>query len=360
MPPLTWTVELHAHTIYSKDCLLRPERIPELCREKGLDRVAITDHDEVTKQALLEPESEHVGRVVMARREDVFVELGGREQGVVPLKQFIEPPEVGAEVKVRVIRFNRDEGLYELTRPGAAANVGDWSDLEEGMVVEAKVTGHNSGGLECDVNRIRGFIPISQISLYRVENLAEFVDEKLPCLVTECNPERRNLVLSRRALLEREREEARRDLLESLDRAGEVEDTLRLALEDAPERLDVRTRLAQILAAKGRLDEGRALLEQAEQRTGETPELSQALGDLLAGAELLEDALEAFAGCAVVISHDRWFLDRIATHILAFEGDSQVVYFDGNYTEYEANRRARLGVDADQPHRIKYRQLRRD
>jgi ATP-binding cassette ChvD family protein len=74
----------------------------------------------------------------------------------------------------------------------------------------------------------------------------------------------------------------------------------------------------------------------------------------------LEDALETFAGCAVVVSHDRWFLDRIATHILAFEGDSQVVYFDGNYTEYEANRRARLGVDADQPHRIKYRQLRRD
>ena len=74
----------------------------------------------------------------------------------------------------------------------------------------------------------------------------------------------------------------------------------------------------------------------------------------------LEDALETFAGCAVVISHDRWFLDRIATHILAFEGDSQVVYFDGNYTEYEANRKARLGVDADQPHRIKYRQLRRD
>ncbi len=73
----------------------------------------------------------------------------------------------------------------------------------------------------------------------------------------------------------------------------------------------------------------------------------------------LEDALLNFAGCAVVISHDRWFLDRIATHILAFEGDSQVVYFDGNYTEYEADRKARLGADADQPHRIKYRHLTR-
>jgi ATP-binding cassette ChvD family protein len=73
----------------------------------------------------------------------------------------------------------------------------------------------------------------------------------------------------------------------------------------------------------------------------------------------LEEALENFAGCAVVISHDRWFLDRVATHILAFEGDSRVVWFDGNYSEYEADRRARLGAAADQPHRIKYRHLTR-
>lgn len=73
----------------------------------------------------------------------------------------------------------------------------------------------------------------------------------------------------------------------------------------------------------------------------------------------LEEALENFAGCAVVISHDRWFLDRIATHMLAFEGDSKVVWFDGNYSEYEADRKARLGAAADQPHRIKYRHLTR-
>ncbi|MGD8394849.1 MAG: energy-dependent translational throttle protein EttA [Candidatus Eiseniibacteriota bacterium] len=73
----------------------------------------------------------------------------------------------------------------------------------------------------------------------------------------------------------------------------------------------------------------------------------------------LEDALESFAGCAVVISHDRWFLDRIATHILAFEGDSRVCWYDGNYTEYEEHRKQRLGEAAVQPHRIKYRQLTR-
>jgi ATPase subunit of ABC transporter with duplicated ATPase domains len=73
----------------------------------------------------------------------------------------------------------------------------------------------------------------------------------------------------------------------------------------------------------------------------------------------LEEALETFAGCAVIITHDRWFLDRTATHILSFEGDSQVVWFEGNYAEYEENRHKRLGTSADQPHRIRYKSLTR-
>jgi ATPase subunit of ABC transporter with duplicated ATPase domains len=73
----------------------------------------------------------------------------------------------------------------------------------------------------------------------------------------------------------------------------------------------------------------------------------------------LEEGLENFAGCAVVISHDRWFLDRLATHILAFEGDSKVYWFEGNFSEYIENKKERLGIDADQPHRIKYRHLTR-
>jgi ATPase subunit of ABC transporter with duplicated ATPase domains len=71
----------------------------------------------------------------------------------------------------------------------------------------------------------------------------------------------------------------------------------------------------------------------------------------------LEAGLDAFAGCAVVISHDRWFLDRIATHILAFEGESQVRWFEGNFSEYETWRHKQLGAEADQPHRIKYKPL---
>ena len=74
----------------------------------------------------------------------------------------------------------------------------------------------------------------------------------------------------------------------------------------------------------------------------------------------LEEGLEGFAGCAVISSHDRWFLDRVATHILAFEGDSKVVWYEGNYSEYEADRKKRLGKDADQPHRIRYRKLTRN
>jgi len=74
----------------------------------------------------------------------------------------------------------------------------------------------------------------------------------------------------------------------------------------------------------------------------------------------LEEALLGFPGCAVVISHDRWFLDRIATHVLAFEGDSVVCWWEGNFSDYEADRKKRLGVDADQPHRLRYKPLVRD
>jgi ATPase subunit of ABC transporter with duplicated ATPase domains len=71
----------------------------------------------------------------------------------------------------------------------------------------------------------------------------------------------------------------------------------------------------------------------------------------------LEEALVAFAGCAVIISHDRWFLDRIATHVLAFEDEGRVVWFEGNYQDYEADRRRRLGTDADRPHRLRYKKI---
>ncbi len=150
-------------------------------------------------------------------RDDVFFDVGARQQGVVALKNFAAPPETGAVFDVVVSRFDAAEGLYELVLPGGAVDVGDWSEVAEGMIVEARVTGHNKGGLECEVNRLRAFIPASQVSMYRVEDLSEFVDQKFACVVTEANPEKRNLVLSRRAVLERERAEAKESLLASLE-----------------------------------------------------------------------------------------------------------------------------------------------
>ena len=187
----------------------------EALGDTSMDAV-MGEADQISKQALLEPESMQTGRIVAVHREDVFVELGGREQGVVPLVQFAAPPEEGQTIQVRVNRFNPAEGLYELSLPHAAAQIGDWSDINEGMLVEAHVTAHNTGGLECEVNHIRGFIPVSQIALYRVENLEDFVGQNFTCVVVEANPERRNLVLSRRAVLERENEEARKVIWETL------------------------------------------------------------------------------------------------------------------------------------------------
>jgi small subunit ribosomal protein S1 len=177
--------------------------------------------ESLTSQALLERESKHIGRVVAVRRDVVFVELGGREQGILPLNQLPEPPEPGQRIEVVVERFNADEGLYQLIAPDGAMSIGDWEDLSEGMIVEARVTGHNTGGLEVQVNRVRGFIPVSQVAMYRVENLEEFVGQKWPCVVTDVNPDRRRLVLSRRAMLEREKEEARQKLWTTLE-AGQI------------------------------------------------------------------------------------------------------------------------------------------
>lgn len=172
-------------------------------------------------EAALEPDARVRGRVIAVRRDQVFIDLGSREQGVVPLSQFAAAPEVGAFIDVQVQRFQAEEGLYELVIPGSAVSVENWSDLQSGAVVEARITGHNSGGLECEVNHIRGFIPVSHIALYRVDDLAQFVGQSWPCLVMEANAERRKLVLSRRAVLERERQDAKQKLLESL-RPGDI------------------------------------------------------------------------------------------------------------------------------------------
>ncbi len=150
------------------------------------------------------------GKVFRIHGQDVFIDLpGGRTQGVLPLMQFPEgPPALGTEIEVTIEGFDSANGVMLLSRKGAAVEA-DWSSVAVGMTVEARVTETNKGGLSVDVNGIRGFMPISQIDLYRVEDVEQFVNQRLLCLVTEVNPEERNLVVSRRALLEKQREELR-------------------------------------------------------------------------------------------------------------------------------------------------------
>ena len=158
------------------------------------------------------------GQIVAIHNEDVFVELGTRRQGVLPLIQFTDPPQVGDQVEVVITRGENEDGLLQLSLPNKAMDVGgDWSALSVGAVVMAHVTGHNKGGLECQVSNIRGFIPASQASLYHVADLSTLVGEKFPCVITECNPERKNLVLSRRAVLKQEQEEAKKAAFASLE-----------------------------------------------------------------------------------------------------------------------------------------------
>ena len=163
--------------------------------------------------------------------DNVFFSLGGRHEGVASLRQFPQPPVLGAEMEVIVKGYHEDDGLYEVLIPGASAHVEDWSDLVEGSVVEARITGANTGGLECKVGTIRGFIPSSQIAMFRVEDYAEFLEQKLLCVVTEVNPQRKNLVLSRRAVLEREKEEARKQLLASMQVGQVAEGVVRKILD---------------------------------------------------------------------------------------------------------------------------------
>jgi len=151
----------------------------------------------------------------------VFFSIAGHSEGVASLRQFEEPPEIGTAMEI-VVR-GMTEGIYDVSIPGMTVAVADWNDIEEGAVVEATVTGSNTGGLECSVNKLDGFIPASQVAMFRIEDFSEYIGKKLLCVVNEANPQRRNLVLSHRAVLEREREEGRQKLLEELE-VGQVRD----------------------------------------------------------------------------------------------------------------------------------------
>ncbi len=187
----------------------------------------------------LEVGAKVTAKVSQVGGEDIFVELPGNIQAFIPAKQFGETmPEVGAEVKAKVAKEANADGLWELTLPGVAQDVADWSAVQKGMVVEVTITAHNAGGLECRVNKLRGFIPASQVANYRVDNLEELVGQKLECMITEVNPARKNLVLSRRMILDQQRDAQRDELIQKLA-PGQVYDGIVRKITDFGAFIDI-------------------------------------------------------------------------------------------------------------------------
>ena len=202
------------------------KEIQEALGNANLDEIVAS---EVTQQAgeLLAEDSTCRGTVIRVHGDDVFFSLSGPHEGTASVRQFKEEPSIGEQLDVIIKGYNSEDGLYEVRMPGAAIDVSDWSDLQDGAVVEARITGANTGGLECMVNNIRGFIPASQIGIFRVENFAEYIDQKLSCVVTEVNRRKKNLVLSHRAILERDAEANRKEVLDTLQVGQIIEGTVR-------------------------------------------------------------------------------------------------------------------------------------
>jgi ribosomal protein S1 len=168
-------------------------------------------------EAPLDPGARVTGTVVSVGHDTAFVDLGGRRQGALKLVGLDDVPNVGDVLNLSVGTRNDDDGLYDVAPANRAVAVEDWSQIEAGMIVEARVTAANKGGLECEVAGLRGFMPASLVSPWRVENLEELAGQTLESLVTEIVPAARRLVLSRRAVIERQAADARATMLETLE-----------------------------------------------------------------------------------------------------------------------------------------------
>lgn len=159
------------------------------------------------------------GRVIAVEPGEIFVDMGGKSQGLLTVDKWGKEglPKVGDVIEVTVEGYDSNDGLLILSREGAV-KAASWARLQEGDLVEARVTGHNKGGLEVDIGGIKGFIPVSHISFERVETdeLSRFVNQKLRCAVVEIRRAERTLVVSRRDVLKREQEQLRRQAFETL------------------------------------------------------------------------------------------------------------------------------------------------
>ena len=192
----------------------------------------------VKASATLDPGSRVSGTVVAVSPDTAFIDLGGRRQGALKLIGLDGNPEIGQVLELSVGGFNEEDGLYTVAPANRAIAVEDWSQIEAGMIVAAKVVAANKGGVECDVAGLRGFMPASLVSNWRMENLEELVGQTVEALVTEIVPAARRLVLSRRAVLERQASDARTKMLETLE-IGDLLDGIVRSVRDFGAFVDV-------------------------------------------------------------------------------------------------------------------------
>ncbi len=170
------------------------------------------------------------GKVALIHGEDMFLDLGFRSQGILPLKQYEgkEVPAVGTVIDVVVQKVSPEEGLIHVNIPSGRQKVqGNWDAVQAGLVVDCMVTKTNKGGLEITVSSLRGFMPSGQVALHFVENLEQFVGQKMTVKILEANKSKRNLIVSRRALLLEERAEAEEKILSTLEVGQTLDGTVK-------------------------------------------------------------------------------------------------------------------------------------
>ncbi len=186
----------------------------------GVAAAATAAAADVPEEIALEQGKRIKGKVALIHGENMFLDLGFRSQGMLPTKQFEgkELPAVGTEIEVMVQRVAPNEGLIHVTLPSGKQRVsGNWDEIQAGMVVDCIVTKTNKGGLEVTVGSLRGFMPAGQVDLRFVESLEPFVGQKLRVQITEANKGKRNLIVSRKAILEEERGAAQEKILATLE-----------------------------------------------------------------------------------------------------------------------------------------------
>jgi small subunit ribosomal protein S1 len=155
------------------------------------------------------------GRVTSIKRDDVFVDFGGKNIGIAPVSQF-EMVKIGDELEFTIERYDEREALYIVSRKGAVAQSVSWETLETGQIVEGTVTGMNKGGLELQIKNMRAFMPAGQVDVYFHKDISNFIGERWTVEVTRVDREKKNLIVSRRVIIEREKQAARDKLMAEL------------------------------------------------------------------------------------------------------------------------------------------------